>query len=107
MFIALIGRQFATKRLEWRANVILLLTQALTALGIYVMAEGFTPGERGTGFILSSLVTVLTTYGILTHTIHGEMSHPEFVEAEKLLSRDLPFDPEMNVNALKEQIESL
>jgi putative nucleotidyltransferase with HDIG domain len=107
LFIVIISRQFAKKRLEWRANAILLLTQALTAIGIYLLSDGFAPREREAGFLLSSFVTALTTYGILTHTIHLETSHPQFVEEEKTLSSDFLFDPETNVNALKELIESL
>jgi hypothetical protein len=102
LFIVLISRQFVKNQLEWRANAILLLTQAATALGTYLLLDGFTPGERGTGFILSSLVTALTTYGIFTHTVHLERSHPQPDETEKILSSDLPFDPETNANALRE-----
>ena len=107
LFIIIISRQLAKKRLEWRANGILLLTQALTAIGIYLLLDGFAPRERGAGFLLSGLVTVLTTYGIFTHTIHLEASHPQFVEEEKNPSSDFLFHPDANVNALKEQIESL
>ena len=38
-------------------------------VGIYFLLDGFASGERGAGFLLSSLVTTLTTYGIFTHTI--------------------------------------
>jgi putative nucleotidyltransferase with HDIG domain len=107
LFIVIISRQFAKKRLEWRANGVLLLTQALTAIGIYLLLDGFAPRERGAGFLLSSLVTVLTTYGIFTHTIHLEASQPQFVGEEKDLPSDLLFNTNVNVNALKEQIESL
>jgi hypothetical protein len=82
LFIVIISRQFAKTRLEWRANGILLLTQALTAIGIYLLLDGFASRERGAGFLLSSFVTALTTYGILTHTIHLETSRPQFVEEE-------------------------
>jgi hypothetical protein len=107
MFIVLISRQFAKKRLEWRANSILLLTQALTAIGIYLLLDGFVPGERGAAFLLSGLVTVLTTYGIFTHTSRLETSHPALVGEEENLSADFPFDLDANINVLKEQIESL
>src|SRR6188474_1735124 len=100
LFTIIISRQFAKKRLEWRANSILLLTQALTAIGVYLLLEGFAPREREAGFLLSSLVTALTTYGIITHTIHLEDSHPQFVEEKKDLPSELLFDTDTNVNAL-------
>ncbi len=107
MFIVLISRQVAKKRLEWRANSILLLTQALTAIGIYFLLDGFVPAERGAAFLLSGLVTVLTTYGIFTHTSRLETSHPPLVGEEGNLPSDFPFDLDANIHVLKEQIESL
>ena len=106
-FIVIISRQFANKRLRWRANGVLLLTQALTAIGIYLLLDGFPPRDREAGFLLSSLVTILTTYGIFTHTIQVGAPLPQLVEEEKNLSSDFLFDPDTSVHALKEQIESL
>jgi putative nucleotidyltransferase with HDIG domain len=107
LFISIISRQFTKRRSEWRANGVLLLTQVLTAIGIYLLLDGFPSGERGAGLLLSGLVTTLTTFGIYTHTIHLETPRPQYVEGEENLSLDSLFDPDVNVNALKEQIESL
>jgi len=107
LFIVIISRQFAKKRLGWRANGILLLTQVLTVIGIYLLLDGFPPRDREAGFLLSSLVTILTTYGIFTQTIHLGAPPPQLVEGEKNLSADFRFDPDTSVNALREQIESL
>lgn len=107
LFLLIISRQFAEKRLEWRANTILLLTQTLTAVGIYLLLDGSAQGERDAGFLLSSLVTVLTTYGIFTHTIHLKTTPlPSLGEGQEFFS-DYPIDPRSNINALREQIESL
>src|SRR5215216_2476508 len=106
-FIVIISRQFANKRLRWRANGVLLLTQALTAIGIYLLLDGFPPRDRGAGFLFSSLVTILTTYGIFTHPIRVGAPLPQLVEGENKLSSDFLFDPDTSVHALKEQIESL
>src|SRR5215467_11355243 len=76
LFLSVIGRQFAQRPSEWRVNGILLLTQALTAIGIYLLLEGFAARERGAGFLLSSLVTALTSYGIFRNTIYGRAPQP-------------------------------
>src|SRR5689334_21664190 len=107
LFLIIISGQLAKKRLEWRANAILLLSQVLTVVGIYLLLHGFARGERDTGLLLSSLVTLLSTYGIFMHTIHHETSPPPSVEDGKELFADYTIDPNSNTNALKEQIESL
>ena len=107
MFMVVVARQFAKKRLEWRANSILLLTQAVTAIGIYLLSDEIVPGERGLGFLLSSLVAVLTTYGIFIHTIRLEASHSQSEEEERNPPSNLALGPEANLNSWNEQIESL
>ena len=106
LFMSFVGKQFAKKRAEWRANGILLLTQALTAIGIYILLDGFAPRERSAGFLVSSLVTAVTTYGIFTHTIYVKIPKALSREEEEL-STDFQFDPDANINVLQEQIESL
>src|SRR5215208_4248404 len=69
LLLIVIGRQFADQRLAWRPNGILLLTQVVTVIGIYLLSDGLPSGERGAGFLLSGLITILTTYGIFNHTI--------------------------------------
>ena len=50
----------------------------------------------------------LTTYGIFTHTaIHKEAAVLNRLRKTRILHSDFIFDPDTNVNALKEQIESL
>ncbi len=81
----------------------LLLTQACTLIGIYLLVDDFALREQGTGFLLSSLVTILTTYGIIS--IHESWAQPDEEDSNPAL--DFSFDPRANVNALKEQIEAL
>jgi hypothetical protein len=68
LFITVIGSQFVKNAWEWRRNGVLLTTQMITVLGIYFLIDGLAADERGAGFLLSGLVTALTTYGIFTHT---------------------------------------
>jgi len=107
LFIIVIRSQFTKHIQEWRANGMLLATQAFTALGIFFLVDGFASRERGTGFLLSGLVTALTTYGIFTHTSSIKEPAPPPVEKDNNLPFDFIFDPDADVNALKEQIESL
>ncbi|HSL42044.1 MAG TPA: HD domain-containing phosphohydrolase [Anaerolineales bacterium] len=102
-----IASQFARQAREWRPNGMLLSTQIFTAAGMYFLLDGIAPGQRGAGFLLSSLITVLTTYGILTHTTSLTEQQPKAFEANGDLPLLFNFDPDENVNALKEQIESL
>ena len=85
----------------------LLLTQGCTLVGMYLLVDGLAVREQETGFLLSSLVTIMTTYGIFSHMISVEkaLAHP--IEENKPVSTDLSFDPGRNVNALREQIETL
>ena len=107
LLLMVIGRQFADQRLARRPNGILLLTQVLTVIGIYLLSDGFPTGEREAGFLLSGLVTVLTTYGIFKHTIRLEASHSRAMEREKELPPDSTFNFDENPEVLKERIETL
>jgi putative nucleotidyltransferase with HDIG domain len=106
-FAGIISTQFSKTRLEWRRNVMLLVTQALTAIGIYFLVDGFAPREQQTGFLLSSLVTILTTYGMLSHTISIEAIPAQLDEEGTDSSRHVRLDPGTSLNALREQIDAL
>jgi hypothetical protein len=106
-FVAIISTQLSRSRLEWRRNIILLLTQGLTVIGMYFLVDGMATREQETGFLLSSLVTIVTTYGIFSHMLSVEQDHGQPAEEAKPISTDLSFDPGRNLNALKEQIETL
>jgi putative nucleotidyltransferase with HDIG domain len=109
LLIFLISSHSANNASRWHVNGILLATQAFTAIGIYFLlnGDGFASSARGTGFLLSGLITALTTYGIFTHTIPVNEPQSKSVEENNDFPRDLVFDPNTNLNALKEQLESL
>ena len=85
----------------------LLLTQGCTLVGMYLLVDGLAVREQETGFLLSSLVTIMTTYGIFSHMLSVEKAQAQPIEENKPVSTDLSFDPGRNVNALREQIETL
>lgn len=106
LFGGLLSVQFARHHLQWRANLKLLLTQAFTVIGVYLLVDGFALHEQETGLLLSSLVTILTTYGMLSHVAPVEEVPVPPVEEDYQLT-EFRFDPTTNIDALKEQIESL
>jgi putative nucleotidyltransferase with HDIG domain len=87
---------------------ILLAIQAFTTAGILTMLENGDSGARETGFALSSVVTVLTSYGLYLaiKQLKGSSNtipNKDGTDTESLFV----FDPGTNVNALNEQIASL
>jgi putative nucleotidyltransferase with HDIG domain len=106
VFTGLTGTQFSTHRLEWRTNLMLLLTQGFTVIGVYLLVDGLALREQETGFLLSSLVTILTTYGIVSNTVGEDVPVP-LLEEYRGPAVDFDFDPGTNSSALKEQIASL
>jgi putative nucleotidyltransferase with HDIG domain len=107
LYVISLSPQFTKHRFEWRTNMILLTTQALTVIGIYPLVDGLALREQETGLLLSSFVTILTTYGMLSHTISVEEKPALPAKDEKPFSVNLSLDPVSNIPALKEQIESL
>ena len=85
----------------------LLTTQALTVIGIYLLVDGLALREQQTGLLLSSLVTILTTFGMLSNKISMEKQPARLSESDDYSSMDFSLDPGTNLNALREQIESL
>jgi putative nucleotidyltransferase with HDIG domain len=94
-------------RPHWRTNLLLFLTQTFTAIGIYLLVDGFALRERETGLLLSSLVTILTTYGMFSHVVSIAETPPQPAERSSHPRLDFSVDPATNVPALREQIESL
>ncbi|HJQ14440.1 MAG TPA: HD domain-containing phosphohydrolase [Anaerolineales bacterium] len=85
----------------------LMATQALTVIGIYLLVDSLALREQQTGFLLSSLVTILTMYGILFPAILNEKSPALPSESDSHFSTKFRLDADTNINALREQIESL
>ncbi len=86
----------------------LLAIQTVITAGVFFLIENSASRAREAGFLLTGVITILTTYGIFlsikqfkgsSNTIPGGRdadSEPVFV-----------FDPDTNVNALNEQVASL
>ncbi|HET9588885.1 MAG TPA: HD domain-containing phosphohydrolase [Anaerolineales bacterium] len=92
--------------LGWRANESLLAIQILTVIGLILILERAASPRREAGFLLSSVITVLTTYGIFQNASSAESRSGQRTEKEQLRSILMP-DPSTNINALNEQITSL
>lgn len=109
IFLFLIGFRYAKNALVWRKTGILLTIQTLTVLGVFFVLTGLHSNAQGIGLLISGLVTALTTYGILIHTasisIKEALTPP--MEENKDFPLDFHFDPDADVNALKEQIAVL
>ncbi|HEX6034847.1 MAG TPA: hypothetical protein VFY83_10450, partial [Anaerolineales bacterium] len=106
----MISPQFAKHGFEWRTNLILLITQAFTVIGIYFLVGGLPVREQETGFLLSSLVTILTTYGMLSHSASIDIDEEAIAPSSGEVNRpsmDFRLDSGGHINALQEQIESL
>ena len=107
LFIAAI-RSIATRNsTRWRVNGILLAIQVLTALGIFFLPGNSASRVREAGFILSGMITALTTYGIMlpSATLASE-SKTIPVEYEDIQT-DFISEPASKIKALNEQINSL
>ncbi len=106
LLFLIISFQTGKDRQKQRMNGILLATQIVAVLVIYfLLGKGFAPSERGAGFLLSSLVTTVTTYGIFTHITSIKVPDSQLHEGVENPAQDFVFD--MDVNALKEQLDSL
>ncbi|HEX2998259.1 MAG TPA: HD domain-containing phosphohydrolase [Anaerolineales bacterium] len=89
-----------------RANIILLMIQIFTLFGIYFLLDGRHPDEGMAGFILSSMVTLVTTYGIFTHIISAKEPAAPAVEAQTP-PPNVIVNPGVDISVLKEQIDAL
>jgi len=89
-------------------NGTLLAIQAFTTAGVFFLLENDASRAREAGFLLTTIVTILTTYGILLSIKQfqgGSNTIPNKDDADS--GSMFVFDPGTNVNALNEQIASL
>src|SRR5687767_7028450 len=100
-------RSLATKDASgWRANETLLAIQTLTVIGLIFILQHTVAPRREAGFLLSSVITVLATYGIFHNAFSVEGQASQLFEKEWHRSVLIP-DPSTDINALNEQITSL
>lgn len=88
----------------WRGNAHFILNQAIVVIGFFLLAESSDSFARFGGFLLTSLITALTVYGIIANTSSPSLTG--LVEAgargeEKETLRLV--DLMQNADALKEQ----
>lgn len=86
----------------------LLAIQAFTTAGIFFLLGSSGSYAREAGFLLSGIITILTTYGI--HLSAGQLKNSSPTMPEKKESETesvFVFDPGTNINALNEQVASL
>ncbi|HSL28889.1 MAG TPA: HD domain-containing phosphohydrolase [Anaerolineales bacterium] len=107
VFVGMIVSQPAMQAPLARGSVLLVATQLLSFAAIYLLMEGMATNERAVGLLLSGLVTLFTTYGImnLLQRMHGHQGrhHAESEASRSIFAADLKAD----VNALNEQVELL
>jgi len=86
----------------------LLAIQAFTTAGILFLLESDASRAREAGFLLTAMITVLTTYGIF-FSIKQFKGGSITIPGKKGADPDsvIVFDPDTNVDALNEQIMSL
>ena len=90
------------------SSATMLATQAFTTAGVLFLLENDASRAREVGFALSSVVTILTTYGIfLSIKQFNNPSHTIPIKNSSGAEEVFVFDPSTNVKALTEQIESL
>ena len=86
----------------WRGNAHFILNQAVIVIGIFLLLDSSVSGARLGGFVLTSLITALTVYGIIANT-----SSPALIlKDEKTAGKKEftpPVDVDKNIEALKEQ----
>jgi len=108
LFILDIRSISANNKSGWRVNGTYLATQAVAAIGIFLLLGDSVSRAREAGFLLSGLITLLTTYGIFLSGPSGKEAAPaKPVDNESNILLDFAFDPATNLGALTEQIESL
>ena len=88
----------------WRSNGLLLSIQILSVAGIFFILRNNAAPDVGAGFLLTSLITLLTTYLMFPDTPTATDFHEP--AADNILS-DLTSDTDATINALNEQINSL
>ncbi len=85
----------------WRGNAHFILNQAVIVIGIFLLSNSSASDARLGGFILTSLITALTVYGILANiSSSGLMSDDENALKKEFTQ---PLELDRNIDALKEQ----
>lgn len=88
----------------WRGNAHFILNQAIIVIGIFLLADSSGSLTRLGGFLLTSLITALTIYGIIANTSSPSRTAMLEVDQEKKEKETARLlDLMQNADALKEQ----
>jgi putative nucleotidyltransferase with HDIG domain len=90
----------------WRSNGILLGIQILSVIGIFSILGNTVSRDGPSGFLLTGLTTLLTTYLMFLSNTSETDSRTQASETDTILS-ELTSDSDATINALNEQINSL
>ena len=90
----------------WRSNGLLLAIQILSITGIFFILGNNVSGDVWAGFLLTSLITLLTTYLMFPDNT-SEMDFREPAVKTDTIISELTSDTDATINALSEQINSL
>jgi putative nucleotidyltransferase with HDIG domain len=97
-----IASNIRSLRTGWRGNAHFILNQAVIVIGIFLLSDSSASGARLGGFVLTSLITALTVYGIIANT-----SSPALIlkDEEDVKKKEFtpPVEIDKNVEALKER----
>ena len=87
----------------WRGNAHFILNQAVIVVGILILMDTSASGARVGGYILTSLITALTVYGIIAN-----ISSPTLITKQDESINQPRFTPPLeidnNIETLKEQV---
>ena len=90
----------------WRSNGLLLAIQILSVMGIFFILGNNVSRDGWAGFLLTSLITLLTTYLMFPDNTSDMDFREPAAEADTIIS-ELTSDTDATINALNEQINSL
>ena len=106
LYIAEIRSVSAKSLIGWRSNGLLLAIQILSVIGIFFILGSNASRDGETGFLLTSLITILTTYLMFPINTSETDSRGQATETDNILL-ELTSDSDATINALNEQINSL
>ena len=102
LYILLIRTISIRNSIGWLSNVTLLLIQSLSVIGFFFILGSSVSRAGETGFLLTGMITALTTYGIFLSAKPVNRLNIDPIDNLESIS-----DPDATINALNEQINSL
>lgn len=101
-FFLTLQKESSGSRTEW----ILLAIQAFTVIGTFLLLDGLASTAREGGFLLTGLITLLTTGALYIAEDRSADPHARTQNTDPIVS-DFIYEPTGNTNALQEQLDTL